>query len=197
MSYRKIAPFYDLLTRIAFGGDFLQSKKQFLDKVENGDSVLIIGGGTGEILPHISKGTKITYVDSSKEMIEKAKERNHHGVQFDHCKWDEFNAEGKYDCILAFYFLDLFSDRILENTLKKVDFYLKPGGILLITDFVNNRRWHAAFLGILYFFFRVTTGLKTKKLPSWEQATDDKFKLIDATYHCQRFIKACLYKSTL
>ena len=45
MSYRRIAPFYDFLARVVFGHDFQLSKKHFLDKIEIGDSVLIIGGG--------------------------------------------------------------------------------------------------------------------------------------------------------
>ena len=77
--YRFLAPIYDYLASLVLGKAFHESKWTFLEIIQPGDTVWVIGGGTGAILPEIlkrcGKNGKIIYMEASNKMLEKAKGR--------------------------------------------------------------------------------------------------------------------------
>ena len=79
-NYYNVAPFYDLLSHLVFGNSISQALLFLVTAIPANSSVLIIGGGTGQILEEISKkyisGLQITYVEISKKMISLSKKRS-------------------------------------------------------------------------------------------------------------------------
>ena len=80
-NYNKIAPVYDLLSRLVFGGAIVNAQRLLLPGLPRGQyRVLIVGGGTGWILDELGKqrpqGITVDYVEVSEKMISISKKRN-------------------------------------------------------------------------------------------------------------------------
>ncbi|HEY5824352.1 MAG TPA: class I SAM-dependent methyltransferase [Cyclobacteriaceae bacterium] len=197
--YNRIAGIYDGLARIVFGKSMIQSQTIFLDQLQNCKSILVLGGGTGWWLSDLLKKSphlNITFVDSSSEMIRRAKmklELSHH-VDFIHGTVEDLQEERKFDGVVLFYFLDLFSEKDLEMVLQRIKVKIIPNSIWLVSDFVNKKKWHAVFLKLMYTFFRLTTGSNSKQLPDWQGQLDKAglVKVKDDNFY-KGFILATLY----
>ena len=172
-SYDQIAPIYDRLARLVFGQSITKSQTLFLDELQKCQSVLVLGGGTGWWLSDLLKKyphLNITFIDSSSEMIRRAKmklELNQH-VDFVQGTIENVPIDRKFDGIVLFYFLDLFSSESIETVLQKIREKTIPDSIWLISDFVSKKKWHAVFLKLMYIFFHLSTGLNSKQLPDWQ-----------------------------
>src|SRR5688572_7103812 len=73
-----IANVYDQLARLIFGKELLKAQCYFLNKVSPDADVLILGGGSGELLNILIRQNptcRIWYIDASFEMIASAKAR--------------------------------------------------------------------------------------------------------------------------
>lgn len=70
--YTFYSPFYDLIVR---GFDRMRARS--IDKldIKQGQSVLVIGAGTGLDLPYIPKGAKVTATDITPAMVERIRAR--------------------------------------------------------------------------------------------------------------------------
>jgi len=51
--FDRLAPYYDVLANLAFGGAISRSHKQNFHLISNGATVLILGGGSGKWLRDI------------------------------------------------------------------------------------------------------------------------------------------------
>jgi len=193
MSYSRIAPFYDLLTRAVFGNAIAHSKKYFLHDIKTSDKVLIIGGGTGDILNNIRPEIDVTFLDSSIRMIERAQSRAKKNVKFRHGRLEEFNPDENYDVVVIHFFLDLFTDEALIKIVYLIHSCLTPSGKVLVAEFVEEKNWHSLMLHAMYSFFRITTGLQTTQLPNWEKSLEKGFVLNAQKQFYQKFIKSSVY----
>ena len=167
-----IAPVYDVLARLVFGGAIRESHRSFLHELHEPQSILILGGGTGEILPELvsrNPDAKIYFVDASGEMIARAKKRSDsENIVFLVGTEDEIPANVLFDTVLTFYYLDLFDDRQLPEIITKIKTVLKPGGTWLVADFTDKGKWwHPAVLTFMYLFFRFSAGVRVRRLPDW------------------------------
>src|SRR5690348_16816239 len=71
-SFDRIAGFYDALARIVFGKHIMNSQCYFLDALNDGSKVLILGGGTGWLLAELlsrKPHCEVWYVEASQRMI--------------------------------------------------------------------------------------------------------------------------------
>ena len=95
---------------------------------------------------------------------------NNTEVVFIHSDVFEWNfPENKYDLVVTNFFLDCFNFDELKKLINKISISLKPKGKLMYGDFnVPNSFLKKAItlpiLGIMYLFFRITTGISTNKL---------------------------------
>ena len=127
--------------------------------------VLIVGGGTGEILEWLPKGKClfVDYVELSARMLERAKLRNAQETHF--IQGDALAHSGLYDFIIAHFFLDCFNEAELPKMLKHLSNQLKVGGKLLVSDFCHNGKRKDEFLNkLMHLFFRLFANLSSKKL---------------------------------
>jgi tRNA (cmo5U34)-methyltransferase len=199
--YNRIAPVYDWLARLVFGRSIIRSQTIFLDQLKDCRSVLVLGGGTGWWLNELLKKypyLDITFVDSSSEMIRRAKMKLefNYRVEFVHSTIEEFQNSRKYDGIILYYFLDLFSEENLEAVIKKIEAQASAHSVWLVSDFVNKKKWHAVFLKLMYAFFRLLTGSNSIQLPDWqgELRKAGLVKMQEKDFY-RGFILATIYQS--
>jgi SAM-dependent methyltransferase len=182
-SFSLVAPFYDLLSRGVFGPALYRSQEQYLDLVPAGARVLLIGGGTGQILPALLKHTasrEIVFLEASDKMLAKA--RKNAPTQQEACRVifrlgteADIGPEEKFDVILTYFFLDLFSPALLNQITHRLHQALVPGGLWLVSDFVKppgpglRQAAAACLFRSMYLFFRLTCGISAATLPDWQR----------------------------
>lgn len=173
--FNAIAPYYDTLKRMVFGKTIAQSQLCFLGRIRCGGKVLIIGGGSGEILiPIIEKfpACNIWYIEASSRMIELAKRRlegREAKVNFIEGSLDSLSPHIRFDAVITNFFLDMFPDEKVKRIGSMVANWLCQDGVWIVTDFVDSRKWrYQILLKIMYIFFRISCGIEAGKLPSWE-----------------------------
>lgn len=176
--FNRIAPYYDRLKRLVFGKALEASQLPFLGCIPGGAHVLIVGGGSGEILAQlldINPTARIAYLDASTAMLEMARARvspaREHQVTFIHGTETTLQGEPRFDAVIANFLLDLFPEERVKQMIAELQGKLLPGGLWLIADFVDEGKWwQKALLRGMYGFFRVICGIEASGLPRWEKA---------------------------
>lgn len=170
--FDRLAPMYDALARMVIGSGIRKSQLHYLNYLTATNKLLILGGGTGWILPFIlemNPALQIDYIDVSPKMIALAKGR----VMDSRVRFivgtEENIPDTDYDCVITNFYLDLFDDAKLESVVLRIKNSIQPDASWIATDFVSEKFWHKGLLIVMYQFFRITTGLQTLKPPSWEQ----------------------------
>ena len=146
-AYRRWAGVYDT----AFGRISASARRRAVDMVNRlpGRDVLEVGVGTGLSLPHYRSDKRITGIDLSREMLEKAHERVDRERLLNVAALHEMNAEatdfskGSFDIIVGMFVASVVADpRGLLNEMRRL---VRPGGsILLVNHFIAEkgpRRW--------------------------------------------------------
>jgi len=171
--FNRVAPFYDRLKRWVFGDAVRRSEREGLDEIFPSAKVLIVGGGTGEILEalhEIRPDAHVWYVDASSEMIQRARTRNiDQMICFVHGTDDDLPEGLTFDVIITPFFLDLFDAdrllRIISGLLPR----LHPYGLWFVADFVDTGKvWHRVLLSAMYRFFRSVARVEARTLPDWQ-----------------------------
>ncbi len=78
MGFNLIAPYYDFFLALFFQKRIQHCQNYFLNTIEDAQSVLIFGGGTGDILLsclEVNPGASYHYIDISERMIELTKQK--------------------------------------------------------------------------------------------------------------------------
>jgi ubiquinone/menaquinone biosynthesis C-methylase UbiE len=198
--FDSIAPFYDALARLVFGNAIRKSQLIFLSKLQECKSVLVIGGGTGwwlKDLIAINPNIKITLIDASSKMIQQARKKTSsiNNVQFIHGTLEETFIEAKHDAVILFYFLDIYGTGELTSVIQNIMGKLRRDALWLVTDFVEEKKWHSVFLKIMYVFFHFITGLSTHTLPNWKKVlADSKLRLVEEKTFYGDFIFSSYWK---
>jgi tRNA (cmo5U34)-methyltransferase len=175
--FNRLAPAYDLLAGLFFGGRLLRSQTHFLPELKKCRSALILGGGTGAILQEMAKlgiAERYTYVDISDRMIGKAEKRmkgKGHHIEFIRGSYTAIPAQA-FDLIVTPYVLDCFREDELGLVIQTLSEKFTPGGEWLFVDFqVPDKKMKVArpVIRLLYFFFNITSGLGVTKLPDFQR----------------------------
>lgn len=198
--YDRIAWLYDRLAKLIFGKSIIQSQTFFLNQLKTCNTVLVLGGGTGwwldgllDRFPHL----QITFIDSSSEMIRQAKHKliPSAKVRFINGTIASLTGNDKFDGVVLHYFLDQFSEEQLPKELQQIVQWMNSKSIWLVSDFVNQKKWHSVFLQWMYLFFNLVTDLKTKRLPDWEKHLERAgLREIEKRSFYRQFIHAVVYQ---
>jgi tRNA (cmo5U34)-methyltransferase len=197
--FDRLAPFYDSLARLIIGKGIKQSQLYFLNHLSNKSKLLVLGGGTGWILPHLFKinpELEIHYIDVSKNMIAQARQKMPaaNKIQFIVGTSDNI-TDRDFDCVITNFYLDLFDNATLNVLVPQIKGSLLPDAYWLATDFVSVARWHRLMLWLMYRFFRLTTGLRNLQLPEWQvRLANAGGTLIDQKQFSRNFIKAVVFR---
>lgn len=201
--FDRIAPFYDLLARLVFGKSIRRCQLEYLNKIQSGSNVLILGGGTGWILSELTKinpACRVYYLEASEKMLEIAKARFDvsHSNQIVFTHGTETNLDQisniRFDSVITNFYLDLFETAELASVLRRIKMVITPESQLLISEFVDRRWWQRVLLFLMYQFFSWTCSVEAKSLPQWE----DQLRINGFAEHSSRwfyfgFIKSCLF----
>ena len=203
-SFDSLAPYYDRLARLVFGRAIRSAQLIHLPHLSKAKSVLILGGGTGWILPHLLRASAVahvTYIEASARMIalsrnsipENARDR----ITFVHGTEDTLQPGNCFDAVIINFFADMFTDPELVGLVRQLKKLVNNDGYILCTDFVNDRWWQRAMLKAMYLFFRLTTKLDTRQLAPWRSIiTAGGFQRLQSQTFWRRFIWSELYQKT-
>jgi Methyltransferase domain len=178
-----IAPYYETVERLCFGRALEQRRWAFLRDAYDSRYALICGGGDGRFLARLlgmNPQVEIDFVDSSVRMTLLAQQRiagmGHAATRRVHFfigDIREFTPRFKgYDLVATNFFLDCFTDQQVRNLIETVSSWTVPGAIWMVSEFRAggawfNRLWKSTIIRSLYLGFRITTGLKVKKIPNY------------------------------
>jgi phosphatidylethanolamine/phosphatidyl-N-methylethanolamine N-methyltransferase len=137
-AYGRWAPVYDLV----FGPVFRQGRRAAIDVAERiGGRILEVGVGTGISLPGYDKANRITGVDISEPMLDKARERVR-TLHLDHIEQIAvMDAEAldfpddSFDVVVAQYVITSVPNP--EKALDEFARVVRPGGEIVITTRVG------------------------------------------------------------
>jgi ubiquinone/menaquinone biosynthesis C-methylase UbiE len=203
-NYNSIANIYDVLSRIVFGKSIMKAQIFLLKYIPENSRLLIVGGGTGWILSELSKmyekGIEIMYVEKSAKMIALSKQKNiqHNSVEFINTGIEEFSTGKKFDVIFTAFLFDNFLPEKIEFVFSKLNQLLKPNGLWLYADFMNdqmNSKWWQKFLlKTMYLFFKITCNIETQQLINMSAYFSDGYNKLSEKYYYSNFIKSVVYK---
>ena len=138
-NYNRVSWFYDWLSLIYSAGKISAVKNSQITELQKGNKVLYVGAGSGnEAAKAGHYGCNIICIDIAPSMIERAKKafcRNKIKAEFICGDITMHNRLDYYDVITANFFLNIFSEDIVQTLLKHLTKLIKPGGKLLIADF--------------------------------------------------------------
>lgn len=203
--FNAIARRYDFFKRLVFGNSIYQSEACFLDWIPRGGKILIVGGGTGEILSALAKASPdshICFVEASSEMLKIAKQRlpetSARNVQFIHGTECDVPVGMSFDAVITAFFLDLFPDAKVRDICGLISGKIKSDGLWLVSDFVfNGKFWQRILLWTMYRFFRLTCGILATRLPAWDHhITGVGMEEISSRSFYRAFIRSAVYRHT-
>ena len=135
-AYRRWAPVYDN----TFGLFATRGRRHAVEVINQrrGGRVLEVGVGTGLSLPHFGPHLKISGVDISPEMLEKARERvQKHGLrnvealrEMDAAKLDF--SDNSFDIVVAMYVMTVVPNP--ERVMQELERVCAPGGEVMIVN---------------------------------------------------------------
>lgn len=197
--FDRVAAVYDTMAGIVFFGQIFRSQTVFLNRIERGSSILILGGGTGRILEPLLKqdpGVKVWYVEASAAMLAKSIKRakGAPGITFLHATEADFPTDTRFDVIILPFFLDMFREPELSGIMARLMRVCHGQSIWLVTDFVNKSLWHRVLLFVMYRFFNTVCGVQARELPPWQELLRGaRLRLVDRRQFYADFIHSDYY----
>ncbi|WP_205501914.1 class I SAM-dependent methyltransferase [Rufibacter psychrotolerans] len=178
--FNLIAPVYDALARVVFGKAQLLAQAHFLACIPAGGRVLLLGGGSGWILPELLKKScpaQVLFLEASPRMVRRAQARlnslsAHQPVEFRVGTQEDLLPHETFHVVITPFVLDLFTPDQALNIMQRLDRVLLPEGQWLHTDFHlsssrGHRWWQKPLLWGMYRFFGAVSGITGKTLPSF------------------------------
>lgn len=170
-AFDKVASFYDRLALLVFGAEWKRVQLAPCDHLKGKKNILIVGGGTGQLLEGLGSDNEVVFVELSRKMIEKAKLRKSlAAVDFIHADYLEWRTDQIFDAVVFPFFLDSFSKTSLDKIIEKSRSELKPNGELHVLDFEKSSMLHNLLIKLMFLFFRITTGLESRELLDFRSA---------------------------
>jgi ubiquinone/menaquinone biosynthesis C-methylase UbiE len=172
-NYDHTAWFYERLSKLVFGEAQVKAQEFFLDRIPPKSNILIIGGGTGQILESLTRlhpsDLQITYVEISAKMMTLSRKRNigQNHVNFITAGIEEAAFTHVFDSVITAFLFDNFPQDTLNKVFPIISAQLKSGGLWLNTDFqLTGPLWQKLMLRSMYTFFRLFSAVAVSKLPN-------------------------------
>jgi len=168
MNAGRIARLYRWIEYAAFGSALQRRRIAFLPEVADARRVLVLGDGDGRFLEKLVRQNPracFDYVDLSARMLDLARGRAGTArVAYHQADALEIALpERGYDLIVTHFFLDCFDEAGAARLVERATHAACPRARWLVSEF-RRTRWSPPVLAALYLFFRITTGLKTRRL---------------------------------
>ena len=213
LDFDPIAPVYDKLARGFFGSSIQKIQTDLLPLIPADSEVLIVGGGSGWIVPHIleiSRVRRLVFLEASQKMLEMAHERLYSEnnakeatcqIEWVFSKHLDLQKSDRFQVIITPFFLDLFSSQDLREVMRILDTHLHNEGIWIYADFALPKAfWRPlawVILRAMYVFFYLACGLRTQFLPGITRQFESLgYKLLDENERLGSFMITRAYKKT-
>jgi len=186
-----------------FGKTLNNASLCFKKEFRSAENILIVGGGTGLVLDHLSSDSKVVYVDSSSKMLELSKKRNFTcEVLFVHQSIIDFESTQKFDLVIYNFVLDLFKPDQIDHLLTKANGLLSDTGSMIIADFRPNDKqvwlWEKLLLRTIIVFFRLTARHHMWSIFNIESIIKPSdFQLVTHKEYFSGMVFASLWKKTM
>jgi tRNA (cmo5U34)-methyltransferase len=182
-SFDLIAPVYDRLAKLVYGRAQQKAQARFLPSVPAGAHVLIVGGGTGWVLPEllrVAQPRQVLFLEASAKMLRQAQARLDEvavpiecEILFRHGTEADLLPDERFHVVMTPFVLDLFSMPEARKMMQKLDTHLLPNGLWLHTDFHESKDglhgiWQRPMLWAMYRFFGWVSHISGKHLPAFE-----------------------------
>jgi ubiquinone/menaquinone biosynthesis C-methylase UbiE len=178
VNFDRVAPFYRSVETIAFGNALQRARIRWLRAIPSPGRALIVGEGNGRFVSELLKlhpGVEIDCVDASAAMLKLAgaclaqDSVTPPAVRFLQRDVREWTTTERYDLIVTHFVLDCFEAVEVKMVVEKLARVATADATWLLADFTAPQstfaRMHAkAWLRAMYFFFRLTAGLRTIEL---------------------------------
>ena len=206
-NFDRVAGIYDRLAQLVFGKNLLNARRAFLSLVPAGSQVLVMGGGSGGILPALStqmETGEILFIEASLRMIELAQVQSIAPgvrVRFLHGTEQDIPEDYGAQVIISHFFLDLFPPTQLPVVWEKLAQHWKsPEGIWLLADFSQAEGWRywpgKWVVWVMYRFFRWTCGIPASALPDYLSLfSGETFSLLGEKKYLHGLVRSYAWKS--
>jgi ubiquinone/menaquinone biosynthesis C-methylase UbiE len=175
MSFDRLASHYHWLETIGFGSVLQKARTRWIETVPGPKRVLTVGEGTGDFLRElvsIHRDAIVDCVDASPRMLELAQlsvPGSVNRVRFFETDVLLWTPSEFYDLLVTNFVLDCFQPDELKSIVRKLAGVATPGAYWLLAEFCIPKKFlaraHAKIcLATLYWFFRMTTGIRAKRL---------------------------------
>ena len=176
-----VAWFYDALAGLIFGGALRRAQRATLAAgLPPGPAprILVLGGGAGWVLSEIWRQrpqAQVVYLEVSAAMLARTRARLRRypapfgaAVELRQGTEASLRPGEQFDAIVTFFVLDCFAADALPGALARLHAARHPGAAWLVTDFRPAQRgWRRGLLGLMYWFFGLTVGLRVRRMPPW------------------------------
>jgi ubiquinone/menaquinone biosynthesis C-methylase UbiE len=175
-NFNPIAPVYDFLSSLVFGKELIHASACFIHKLPAYGHILYIGGGSGKLLNKIlanRPNITLDFVEPSLKFLQLAK-RNlntqfNNQVNFILGNHLALTTNKKYDAILTFFVVDIFTQNQTAAFCKHIFKLLQNNGLWLNTDFENPPSIKGkVILKTMYIFFKLVAKISAKQLPNYQ-----------------------------
>jgi len=174
-NFNFIAPVYDSLAFLVYGNNLIRAKKIFLQEIPARAQILLMGGGTGNILNDLiekNPEVHVDFVEPSTAMIRIAeknlKEKFRSRVNFISGNHLAIPSGVQYDAVTSFFVVDCFPQEDAIEFTTAITSSLKSNGLWLFADFFDTGKFHhRAMLWFMYRFFRTVAGIPASQLPDY------------------------------
>ena len=185
MNCDRLARWYRALEYAGFGRALERRREFFLGRMSTARRVLVLGDGDGRFLAsflRVNRSAEVDSVDASAAMLTLARRRIGEAdlarLRFHHSdarRWQP--PPVSYDLIVTHFFLDCFPDAELRPLVARLAAFTTPGARWIVSEFRQPAdglaAWRArAWIAGLYAFFRITTGLRARRLPDHTAALE-------------------------
>ncbi len=167
---------YDPLMFMVFGRSIRACQLAYLDQIPPRAHLLIVGGGTGWIIPRLWQKhpqVHITYLEIAPRMIQKAQAYASScsglSIQFIQGDLSDLPHGVSYDIIFTHFFIDLFVPAQAEEIAARLYRQLKPGGQWHYADFLASGQgwdWRKALIWLMYRIARLGSTIEATRY--WE-----------------------------
>lgn len=200
-NYDNTAWFYERLSKLVFGQAQIKAQEYFLNHIQPGTSILIIGGGTGQILESLTRlhpsGLQISYVEVSSKMMALSRKRytGDNKIIYITAGIGEAGLTGSFDVVITAFLFDNFSQDNLNGTFPIINAKVKQGGLWFNTDFqLTGPLWQKLMLKSMYLFFKFFGAVDVQKPPDVESVfTQYGYQLKEEKRFYQNFIMSKFY----
>jgi ubiquinone/menaquinone biosynthesis C-methylase UbiE len=209
-SFDRLAGPYRWLEYLSFGRALERCRFSFLHELGGARRVLLYGDGDGRFLHQLLlryPALEVDAVDSSVAMLRAAEARlpaacrSH--VRFHHADARTFTPPaGPYDLVITHFFLDCFTADELRALIGRIRPHLAPQARWLVSEFAIPQGRFSALAGrvvvsLLYFAFRVLTGLRVTRLPDYPALlAANGFALLHSTTLLRGLLRSELWSQT-